>query len=147
MTDQIQDTANLPGNPVDASNSGTAPTLDPSSESPSEGTTEGEKLPDAETTKDVRVARALAMATKKERKAAERERQAEAKVRQADERAKQAETARDEFTSLLSDAAKNPDKAMTLLKKAGIPSLDALARLVLQLAPEPESTDKVALRA
>lgn len=113
---------------------------------PPDGTPETTET-DPETAKNVRVARALADATKKERRAAERERRAAESVRQAEARIKQAEAARDELTALLTDAAKDPDRAMALLKKAGIPSVEALARLVLKMDQEPEAPSDIANRA
>ena len=143
MTDQTNSGTN---SNADILSSSEAPTPDSTSESPVQGNVEAE-TPDPETLKTERVARALAQATKKERKAADRERQAANSVRAAEARVVQAEAARDELTALLTDASKNPDAALALLKKAGIPSLDALARMVLQMEPELESSDSVAKRA
>lgn len=143
MTDTLTDIVSNASTALDTSPS---PITEPSPETPTEVSQEAETA-DPEAAKDVRVARALAQATKKERRAAERERQAFFQVKQAETRIKAAEAARDELNGLLTDAAKNPDKALALLAKAGIPNLDALARLVMQMEPAQEPADKVAQRA
>ena len=109
----------------------------------------GEGTPEAaaETPEQQRIARALAAATKKERRAAERERRASEIARQAEERAKAALEAQSAAEALFAEAGRDPAKARALLERAGFRSLDDLARLLIGIEPEPETPDLIAHKA